>query len=434
MIRNASARSKGSNSETTDDSNAYAAADDWTADDLGTLSSSIQQHAANIAGKDDDDDDDDAGGGGGGDGFLDEELQSRPIQSSLVGSDGTGASARSFTSFGRDGDSVTGGGDPRKTYSQQRPKSVLRSNRRYGGGGGGIMGDYHNNTNDDGSVHSRVSFSANTKRPPRVYAAYQPTKHGTKIRATIALCCLVGSIVLAVLWGHGTAGLWIARTVVGAPGTTAVKEGPTTDGIPGPLGMAPPAFNGTFEIPNLMAMDIVLGPELENLADWRIPFPAANRTDLPIFWDIQRSGGTAVRRILGQCLGLVEVSQEGASHTEPVRKHAPLYIETHTQDPLSQYMNDAIGVANIRNVAGDTLRQCRFHHGRGFATGQGIGVAPFGFGRCVVHVARVGFIGHVFSSAPGSVVCHFSSSPGTGNECVQLCPIVQSGRRNHVVG
>jgi hypothetical protein len=106
------------------------------------------------------------------------------------------------------------------------------------------------------------------------------------------------------------------------PGTTAVKSSPIVIvGIPPALGNYP-AYNATFELPALEEMNIILSPEMENLADWRIPYPAANRTDLPLFWQIPNSGAQAVQRILGQCLGLVEVSSTGAGRSETVRTTA----------------------------------------------------------------------------------------------------------------
>ena len=134
-------------------------------------------------------------------------------------------------------------------------------------------------------------------------------------------CCF------GIIFGHGTTGLWLTNQLIGVtPGTTSVKEPPLIDGIPGPQGTATSSANnstnsgsGTPEIPDLEAMNILLSPQIEQLADWVIPFPVGNRSDLPLFWQVPKSGGTAVQRILGQCMGLVEVSQAGKGHDEPVR-------------------------------------------------------------------------------------------------------------------
>ena len=324
-------------SSTTDDSNAYDAADDWTVDDLGTLTSSIQQHAANLRGEEDD----------GNTGQLEtgatRGLEARPVS----GLAGTGASTRSFTSLtsGKSGRSLTmtddAGGKTMGTSSTSnlmgtaQPKSALRQTNRYTR----LSGQHTNssgkqfpsllpttatttttlNSTRGGMDRLRATpKQPSVRKPPRpTVATNTPSKHATKIRAFLALVCLLVSVSLALVGGHGNWGLWLTRSAVGSPGTTAVEAGPGVAGLPGATGNL--VYNGTFEIPNLEAMNIVLNAEVEsNLADWRIPFPAGNRTEMPLFWDVAKSGGSVVKRILGQCLGLVQVSNLGAGHTENV--------------------------------------------------------------------------------------------------------------------
>jgi hypothetical protein len=165
-----------------------------------------------------------------------------------------------------------------------------------------------------GSAHSRVSWSGtvNTK----AFATNQQTRYGTKVRAIIALICLGLSIIMAVFLGYGSTGRWLTSIFIRAPGSTAAKEAPMVGGMPGAIGTVP-VYNATYETPDLEKMNIALPAAVETgYADWHIPFPAAERTDLPLFWYIPRSGGPLMQQILGRCLGLVEISKDGAGHQD----------------------------------------------------------------------------------------------------------------------
>jgi hypothetical protein len=141
-------------------------------------------------------------------------------------------------------------------------------------------------------------------------------KGGARIRAVAALFCLIVSLVLAALYGNGTLGLKLTSGWMHMDGKSIMSKG---GGLPAPIGGATVAFNGSINsFPDLQSMHIVLPAAMENFADWTIPFPAANRTDLPVFWTIPRAGGQVITNIMGQCLGLVEASGAGAGNQQPV--------------------------------------------------------------------------------------------------------------------
>lgn len=290
-----------------EDGNAYASStdDDWTlpSEDRESLSSSIRQHAAILKGED-------------GNIILDDDKPAeRPLGSDLSAS----RSQRSFSSLnsGKVQSDITGGkssarsipsGSASSTARRPTPPSALRSNSRYSKSSGSSK-----------SVGGKSSYSYGTPATKAAIQTNKPRGSGTKLRALIALVCLILAILLAVLVAYGAPGRWITEGLIGTiPGSTAIKEPPTTAGIPGAIGSTP-AYNGTFDLPDLESMNIILPDAIENgFGDWRIPFPASNRTDLPVYWLLAKSGGTVVQRILGQCLGLVEVSKEGEGHEESV--------------------------------------------------------------------------------------------------------------------
>jgi hypothetical protein len=288
--------------EDEEEGNAYATTEDWTLEeeDRDALSSSIQQHAANLKGEEADImlDDDKAAVLPLGGSMNPSERSSRSSRSFSTLSDQAGASSGRNLSYTSRSRSATN----RSAATSSNPKSSLKPSTRYLG-----KVPYK----EDQSM-SKAGFS----KP--VYSTNQQARSGTKFRALIALICLGISICLAIFFGHGATGRWITSVFIDSSGT-ANKESPTHGGIPGAIGGAP-AYNGTSEIPDLEAMNIILPASVETgFADWRIPFPAGNRSDLPAFWQLPKAGGTVVQRILGQCLGLVEVSQEGAGHDEQVR-------------------------------------------------------------------------------------------------------------------
>jgi hypothetical protein len=273
-----------------EEGNAYATTDDWTlgGEDKAALSSSIQAHALNLK-------------GGDGDIDLDGEIAQVPLGSAGHTSE---RSSRSFNSLSDQGLSrnsyssrnTRGTHATHTTYSVPTKKaapSALRPSRR------GLGSTNH---------------SPGGKDPVKGHTTQ--TKSATRLRALIALGCLALSLLLALLVGYGVTGQWITETFM-TTSNTAVEQS-STSGMPGSLGQAS-AYNGTFDIPDLEAMKIILPFDVENgLADWRIPFPASKRTDLPVFWNVNKNGGTVVQKILGQCLGLVQVSKEGANHDEKV--------------------------------------------------------------------------------------------------------------------
>lgn len=279
---------KGNDDE--EEGNAYATTtDDWTLadEDYAALSSSIQAHAINLKGGDADID-------------LDGEIAQVPLGLSANKSE---RSSRSFNSLSDPGISKSSHGsrNSRGTYAinssysipttKKAAPSALRPSRRGLG--------YTNR-----SYGGTESVKGHTTQ----------TKSATRLRALIALGCLTVSLLLALLVGYGVTGQWITVTFM-TTSNTAVEQSNTT-GMPGPLGQAS-VYNGTFDIPDLEAMKIILPFDVENgLADWRIPFPATKRTDLPIFWNINKNGGTVVQKIVGQCLGLVLFNKEGANHDE----------------------------------------------------------------------------------------------------------------------
>lgn len=260
-----------------DEENAYGSLDDWQIEDANALKSSIRQHAELI---------------GGGDDTLqdDEDLAPVPVIA--------GGSSRQLDDTWQD--------EP-APFSNHDLQSSLRSSRR------------QIRSTDSVASQSRVSFSPDTPMSRANLTANAKAKSGTKLRALIALLCLVASLLLAIFVGGGKSGQSIAKHTIGlTPGTTLVKGAPTSAGIPVSSGNYP-TYNGTFPLPDLESMNIILSAEMENMADWRIPFPAGKRTDLPVFWQIPKAGGQVVERILGLCLGLVEVTGDGVGNDDKVR-------------------------------------------------------------------------------------------------------------------
>lgn len=297
-----------------DVNNAYDTPDDWTLDDDDSqitesrvaLSNSIQQHALNLRESD------------ASEQFEDEGSKSNSgsmrggLETDFSGSR-LGSNRSNLSSQGSSQHSSSRGNSGRDLRSQvssriKSSKSSLKSNRRY------------SKDIDDASAgattvstRSRVSF-ATTAKAPLIHT--KQTKTGTRIRALICLGCLAVSIVLAFVVGHHSIGAWFANLFM-ASAHGSGEDLPGEGGLPGSIGTHPD-YNETFEIPDLASMDIMLPDGLDNFADWRIPFPTFNRTDLPVFWQIPKGGFSVVQRILGQCFGLVEFSAEGAGSPEKV--------------------------------------------------------------------------------------------------------------------
>ena len=213
-----------------------------------------------------------------------------------------------------------------------------------------------------------ISFSDGTKTAHTSHIA----KSATRIRAMICLSCLVFSLILALLFGHGSTGLIITSNAINSADSASVsKEPPVVTGMPGPFG-TPSVYNSSFDIPDLEAMNILLSPQIENLADWKIPFPASNRTDMPLFWHVPKSGGTVVQRILGLCLGLVEASSQGATHDEPVSCSLEELSPKAPTSHLTLVFILTTGPPSIRNIRWYPLYQCRPDHRRRYPTRQGL--------------------------------------------------------------
>eukprot|EP00521_Asterionellopsis_glacialis_P009261 CAMPEP_0195287156 /NCGR_PEP_ID=MMETSP0707-20130614/4335_1 /TAXON_ID=33640 /ORGANISM="Asterionellopsis glacialis, Strain CCMP134" /LENGTH=836 /DNA_ID=CAMNT_0040346885 /DNA_START=12 /DNA_END=2522 /DNA_ORIENTATION=+ len=178
--------------------------------------------------------------------------------------------------------------------------------------------DYTVDMSDDGQ--SRISFSQRTAHSK--VATNVPLKNSTKVRAMLCLGCAAGSIVLSLMYGHGAAGLWMTNQFLRiGPGEDRVRvdgngmvAGSSAAGGLGSLGPST-AYNGNFQVPDLASMNIMLFGDMEHYQDWTVPY-VANRTDIPVLWTIPRAGGNVLIRILGQCLGLVQVSGEGSNHYE----------------------------------------------------------------------------------------------------------------------
>lgn len=275
----------GKEKDNDEEENAYESLDDWQAEDTNALKSSIQQHAQLI--------------GGGDDTLQDEDdLQPIPVKSG-------GGSSHHIRTWQDEPETMS------SISHRQNLQPALRT------------GKNSNSGSDDKSVTSghlsRVSFSPDVAQRSQFKTNAQVAS-GTKLRAFIALLCLVASLFLALFFGGGKTGRTITNLLIAiTPGTSSVKEeSPTMIGIPPAQGNIP-TYNATFELPDLEALNIMLTPEMENMADWRIPFPAANRTDLPVFWLIPKAGGQVVERIMGQCMGLIVVSGQGANDVEKVR-------------------------------------------------------------------------------------------------------------------
>lgn len=306
---------KGTDDE--EEGNAYATTtDDWTLadEDYAALSSSIQAHALNLK-------------GGDGDIDLDGEIAQVPLGLSANKSE---RSSRSFNSLSDPGIS-------------KNSNSSRNSRGQYG-----INSYYSTPTTTKAAPSALRPSRRGLGSTNRSYAGMDlvkghttQTKSATRLRALIALGCLTLSLLLALLVGYGVTGQWITETFMTT--SNSVVEQSNTTGMPGPLGQAS-AYNGTFDIPDLEAMKIILPSDVENgFADWRIPFPASKRTDLPVFWNVNKNGGTVVQKIFGQCLGLVLFNQEGANHDEKVSDFAQNAVSiTFAIDMKRRSMNVAI--------------------------------------------------------------------------------------------
>lgn len=314
-----------------EDGNAYATTEDWDMqeeDGIAALSDSIRAHALNLMGDEDI--------------HLDDDIA--PVPLGMAGSEAE-RSGRSFNTLSDEGLSKERSYTSRATSSESTsstygvpPKktapSALRPSRRGLGRG--------------------ASKATSGAKYPSKGSVYQ-TKSATRLRALIALLCLTLSLLLALLIGYGATGQWIAGAFITT--NSNVKDALNTGGIPGSLGQAP-AYNGTYDIPNLEDIHIILPAAIENgYADWRIPFPASKRSDLPVFWNVNKNGANVIEKIFGQCLGLVEVSQYGAGHEEPVSDIDAMVSFTNnhvSQLALLSIVLDSES-SNIGNFYGNTL-------------------------------------------------------------------------------
>mmetsp|Transcript_7704 Transcript_7704/g.8789 ORF Transcript_7704/g.8789 Transcript_7704/m.8789 type:complete len:551 (+) Transcript_7704:192-1844(+) len=305
--------------------NAYALDDDedWTFDEQmieegeEDLNKSIEQHTIDLH------DDEDLNN------LEDEEFQDEDDNNSKVSnyndvyndvqSDSSVSFATSARSFGYAAgmsESVTDDDPPfkaskkRGAFSRVKKKvrkSILKRKKKK-----------KNNNDDDQTLGSNMSGSNmssdsyNSVAAPALTFTKQ-TKMGTKIRAGIFLVSLILSTILALMVGHNSIGRCFANYLLRTYRHSSDEEIgrlPTANGLG--------TINSTkFEIPDLESMNIILPPRIDKLyADWRVPFPATNRSDLPTFWQIPKGGFSVVQRILSQCLNLAEVSKLGANHWE----------------------------------------------------------------------------------------------------------------------
>uniref|UniRef100_A0A7S4J0P6 Sulfotransferase domain-containing protein n=1 Tax=Odontella aurita TaxID=265563 RepID=A0A7S4J0P6_9STRA len=117
---------------------------------------------------------------------------------------------------------------------------------------------------------------------------------------SVAVLCFLVSILVAAFYGQGRLGR-------GAGGVAykGLRPEDRARGVPAAKTGAklPP-------VPDLASMNIAISPALENnFAETSAPFPKGTREHLALFWQIPRSGGNAVKAVLGRCRGLVEASE-----------------------------------------------------------------------------------------------------------------------------
>lgn len=176
-----------------------------------------------------------------------------------------------------------------------------------------------------------ITINRRTRR--RASAIFDAIVHyGTQPLTYLCLLSLGASAVLCFILGSNGVGLSIANFFMGSHALPDILNLTTVQGpflghkidnqTAGSGGLLEPpvifAYGGTTDIPDLESMKIRLPLQLENYQDWTVPFSASNRMETPVLWTIPRAGCGVVTRVLGQCLGLVQVSGKGYMHDEAV--------------------------------------------------------------------------------------------------------------------
>lgn len=311
--------------------------------------------------------------------------------------------------------------------SKKPAKSALRPTRRYGRQAPVAADDRSAVSNGDYTSSVSRSTQSAPQGPSGGGLSFQYSstsslnvdkkKGGARVRAVAALVCLIVSLILASLYGNGNLGIKLTSGWMRMDGKTVMSKG-AGGGLPAPIvGVPAVAFNGSISsFPDLQSMHLMLPVAMENYADWIIPFPAANRTDLPVFWTIPRAGGQVITNILGQCLGLVEASGAGAGNQQPVSARSTdsegprlEATDVHQHLIIVRVSGSTIGFANLRDSQGHSLCERRYNHLHWYRSCSQSG--PGGFRLCRCHVydddwrCRQFVVRHW---TPRPVVCHLS--------------------------
>ena len=137
-------------------------------------------------------------------------------------------------------------------------------------------------------------------------------------RLLLIILCFCLSLIFTIVLGGGRLGndaaTFMYKSTVVEDGSIGVWLPPSAGGTSSSPGTETSWHPEGGDFPDLAAMNIELPLPIErNYADNTVSYAKGTRDDLPIYWQIPRSGGTLVRKIFGNCLHLVQASQLGAA-------------------------------------------------------------------------------------------------------------------------
>ncbi|KAL7547491.1 hypothetical protein ACHAWF_010784 [Thalassiosira exigua] len=153
-------------------------------------------------------------------------------------------------------------------------------------------------------------------------------RNDSLLRIAAALVCFALSLTFASLYGEGRFGLAVSTAAYerkisgrydprgGGSGTSGGgggwEDGAWTLSAEEERVFYPDWWERERGVPDMAAKDVKFAPTVEyHAADKESP-RAPGRIETPFFWFVPRSGGNAMRTIMGRCLRLAEASEAGA--------------------------------------------------------------------------------------------------------------------------
>ena len=155
------------------------------------------------------------------------------------------------------------------------------------------------------------------------YYRGKPLNSSFLSRLLLIIICFCLSLIFTIVLGGGRLGndaaTFMYKSTVVEDGSIGVWLPPSAGGTSSAPGTETSWHPESGDFPNLATMNIELPLAIErNFADNTVAYAKGTRDDMPIYWQIPRSGGTLVRKIFGNCLHLVQASQLGAERSGEV--------------------------------------------------------------------------------------------------------------------